>query len=82
LSSQCLCSDIIEETGKNAKGLKVGDRVSVDICMPCRTYYFCRRGDGLLCETFTQLGIHTDGAFAEYVKAPWKNCYPIPDKMK
>ena len=70
---------VIEETGKNAKGLKVGDRVSVDICLTCGTCYFCRRGDGLLCETFTQLGIHTDGAFAEYVKAPWKNCYPIPD---
>lgn len=72
---------IIEETGKNAKGLKIGDRVSVDICMPCGTCYFCRRGDGLLCETFTQLGIHTDGAFAEYVKAPWKNCYPIPAEV-
>lgn len=72
---------VIEETGANAKGLKVGDRVSVDICMPCGTCYFCRRGDGLLCETFTQLGIHTDGAFAEYVKAPWRNCYKIPDSV-
>jgi len=72
---------VIEEVGANAKGLKVGDRVSVDICMPCGTCYFCRRGDGLLCETFTQLGIHTDGAFAEYVKAPWRNCYKIPDSV-
>jgi L-iditol 2-dehydrogenase len=72
---------IIEETGKNVKDLKVGDRVSADICMPCGTCYFCRRGEGLLCQTFTQLGIHTDGAFAEYVKAPWKNCYPIPEEV-
>jgi len=72
---------VIEEVGKNAKGVKVGDRVSVDICMPCGTCYFCRRGDELLCETFTQLGIHTDGAFAEYVKAPWQNCYKIPDEV-
>lgn len=72
---------IIEEVGKNAKGVKVGDRVSVDICMPCGSCYFCRRDEGLLCQTFTQLGIHTDGAFAEYVKAPWKNCYPIPEDV-
>ena len=72
---------VIEEVGKNAKGVEIGDRVSVDICMPCGTCYFCRRGDELLCETFTQLGIHTDGAFAEYVKAPWQNCYKIPDSV-
>ncbi|MEA4852641.1 MAG: alcohol dehydrogenase catalytic domain-containing protein [Christensenella sp.] len=71
----------IAEVGKNAKGIKVGDRVAVDICLTCGTCYFCRRGDGLLCKTFTQLGIHTDGGFAEYVKAPWKNIYPIPDSM-
>ena len=53
----------IAEVGKNAKGLKVGDRVAVDICITCGTCYFCRHGDGLLCETFTQLGIHTDGGY-------------------
>ena len=71
----------IAEVGKNAKGLKVGDRVADHICITCGTCYFCRHGDGLLCETFTQLGIHTDGGFAEYVKAPWKNCYHLPDDM-
>ena len=71
----------VAKVGKNANGLKVGDRVAVDICLTCGTCYFCRRGDGLLCETFTQLGIHTDGGFAEYVKAPWKNCYKLPDSM-
>lgn len=71
----------ITKAGKNARNLKVGDRVAVDICLTCGTCYFCRRGDGLLCETFTQLGIHTDGGFAEYVKAPWKNCYKLPDEL-
>lgn len=72
---------VIDQTGKNVKGVKVGDRVAVDICLTCGTCYFCRHGDGLLCETFTQLGIHTDGGFAEYVKAPWQNCYKLPDEL-
>ena len=69
----------VEKLGANASGLKTGDRVAVDLCISCGVCYFCRKGDRLLCETFTQLGIHTDGGFAEYVKVPWKNCYIIPD---
>jgi threonine dehydrogenase-like Zn-dependent dehydrogenase len=72
---------IVEKIGKNAKGISVGDRVSADICMTCGTCYYCRHNQPLLCESFTQLGIHTDGAFAEYVKAPWKNCYQIPEEV-
>ncbi len=72
---------VAAKVGKNVRGVKEGDRVAVDICLTCGTCYFCRRDDGLLCETFTQLGIHTDGGFAEYVKAPGKNCYVIPDSV-
>lgn len=72
---------VVAKAGKHVTGVKEGDRVAVDICLTCGTCYFCRRDDGLLCETFTQLGIHTDGGFAEYVKAPGKNCYPIPDSV-
>jgi threonine dehydrogenase-like Zn-dependent dehydrogenase len=70
---------VVEEAGRNAKGIRVGDRVACDICLTCGTCYHCRRGEPLLCSSFSQIGIHTNGAFAEYVKAPWKNCYLIPD---
>lgn len=72
---------VIEKLGNNAKGLKPGDRVAADICIPCGTCYHCRIGEPLLCGDFTQIGIHTDGGFAEYVKVPWKNIYPVPDDV-
>ena len=72
---------VIEQAGKNAQGLKVGDRVACDICLYCGTCYHCRRGEYLLCSSFKQIGIHTNGAYAEYVKAPWQNCYIVPDEV-
>jgi threonine dehydrogenase-like Zn-dependent dehydrogenase len=75
---------VIAEVGANARGLAEGDRVAIDITLPCGTCYFCRRGDGLLCESFEQIGIHTKdmpGGFAEYVKAPWQNIYKVPDEV-
>jgi len=70
---------IVERAGKNAQGIQAGDRVACDICLTCGTCYYCRRGEPLLCSAFKQIGIHTNGAYAEYVKAPWKNCYIVPD---
>lgn len=71
----------IAKVGKNAQDLAVGDRVAADICITCGTCYHCRIGEPLLCSNFKQIGIHTDGGFAEYVKVPWKNIYKVPDEV-
>jgi len=75
-------SGVIAKVGKNnPRKLKEGDRVTADINMSCGTCYYCIRGDQLLCNDFTQLGIHTDGSFAEYVKAPAKLVHHLPDNL-
>lgn len=71
----------IAKVGKNAQNIQVGDRVTYDICITCGTCYHCRTGQPLLCSNFKQIGIHTDGGFAEYVKVPWKNIYKVPDDV-
>jgi len=38
-------------------------------------------GASLQCPNFTQLGIHTDGSYAEYVKAPANLVHVLPDKL-
>ncbi|HJW90190.1 MAG TPA: alcohol dehydrogenase catalytic domain-containing protein [Anaerolineales bacterium] len=74
-------SGVIEKVGKNARGLKAGDKVTADINMSCGTCFYCMKGDQLLCNDFTQLGIHTDGTFAEYVKAPWELVHVLPEGL-
>jgi len=75
-------SGVIAKVGKNnPRKLKEGERVTADINMSCGTCYYCIRGDQLLCNDFTQLGIHTNGTFAEYVKAPAKLVHHLPDNL-
>ena len=74
-------SGVIAKVGKYAGKLKEGDRVTADINMSCGSCFYCRRGEKLLCDNFTQLGIHTNGTFAEYVKAPAVNVHRLPDNM-
>jgi L-iditol 2-dehydrogenase len=74
-------SGVVEKVGNNAKGLNAGDKVTADINMACGTCFYCMKGNTLLCNEFTQLGIHTDGTYAEYVKAPWKQVHHLPESM-
>ena len=74
-------SGVIAQMGKNVQGLKEGDHVTADINMSCGICFYCIKGHKLLCNTFTQLGIHTDGTFAEYVKAPWVQVHKLPDNL-
>ncbi len=74
-------SGVIAKVGGNARNLKEGDRVTADINMSCGTCFYCRRGQKLMCAEFTQIGIHTDGSYAEYVKAPWEQVHLLPDAL-
>jgi threonine dehydrogenase-like Zn-dependent dehydrogenase len=74
-------SGVIAKVGKHAAKLKEGDRVTADINLSCGSCFYCRRGEKLLCDNFTQLGIHTNGTFAEYVKAPAVNVHRLPDNL-
>jgi len=74
-------SGVVAKVGKNVKGVNEGDRVTCDINMSCGKCFYCIKGEKLLCDNFTQLGIHTDGTFAEFVKAPASLLHKLPDNM-
>ena len=74
-------SGTVARLGRMVTGLKEGDRVTADINMSCGTCFYCRKGQKLMCPDFRQLGIHMDGTFTEYVKAPYENVHKLPDSL-
>ena len=74
-------SGVIAQVGSKARHLKEGDRVTADINMSCGVCFYCKKGQKLMCPQFTQLGIHTNGTYAEFVKAPWQQVHRLPDSL-
>ena len=69
--------DVIE-VGERVTKFKVGDRVAADTHIPCGTCFQCRTGNQHICEKMAILGVHTDGAFAEYLALPESCAWKIP----
>jgi len=71
----------IVECGKNVKHFSVDDRVTVDpnrVCHKCR---YCQSGNEHLCENLSSMGVHIDGADAEYCVMTATNVYKIADTI-
>ncbi len=71
----------IEAVGSEVKHLEVGQRVSGEghiVCGYCRN---CRAGKRHLCQRDKGVGVHRQGAFAEYLSLPAVNVFPLPDDI-
>ena len=77
-------SGVIIEIGTDVPdvaGLEAGTRVTVDPNIYCGSCYFCRTNRSNHCLNWNALGVTRNGGFAEYVAAPYRNVYRIPDNM-
>ncbi len=77
---------IVEEVGAAVQGFRAGDRVTFDSTVSCGKCAFCQQGQVNLCDQREVIGVSTPdfrrmGAFAEYVTAPARIAYPLPDNM-
>ena len=68
---------VIEEIGAGVSHYKVGDRVSGEGHLTCGYCRNCRAGKRHLCHKTIGIGIHRNGAFAEYLVIPESNVWPI-----
>ena len=72
---------VVTEVGKEAKGVRVGERVAVDPNLYCGECDFCRAQQNNQCLNLQAVGVTRDGAFAEYVSVPARACYRLPDAL-
>ena len=68
---------IIEEIGPGVTHYEPGQRVSGESHITCGNCRNCRAGKRHLCQKTNGIGIHKDGAFAEYLIIPESNIWPI-----
>lgn len=75
-------SGTIEILGKiNKKGLAIGDRVVAQPFYSCGVCELCVSGRDNACPSLRIFGVHIDGSFAEYVKAPMRRIHVIDDGL-
>lgn len=74
-------SGVVEETGKNVQDFSKGDRVITEIVRYCGGCQHCRTGNYQICANAVYMGFDIDGAFAEYICAPMKNVFKVPDNV-
>lgn len=70
---------LVAGVGANVAHLAIGDKVAVAPLMPCFHCEWCQAGKFSLCDTYDFMGSRSDGAFAEYLKAPARNVLKVPE---
>ncbi|MDQ1732789.1 MAG: threonine 3-dehydrogenase [Pseudonocardiales bacterium] len=65
----------VVEVGADVRDVRVGDRVSGEGHIVCGTCRNCRAGRRQMCIRTSSVGVHRDGAFAEYIVLPESNVW-------
>ena len=73
---------IIEKVGNHVTDLKEGEKVVVYNSIFDGTCDMCINGYEMLCRNAGILGVITNGGFADYISAPEKNVFKIPDNVQ
>jgi len=74
-------SGIVAEVGVNVTTLRIGDRVTAEPVRYCGKCNACLKGRYTVCENRNIMGMHIDGSIAEFVVAPEKNVFQIPERV-
>ena len=62
----------------NVASVKEGDLIAGESHIPCGKCILCKTGKKDICQNLKNLGVHTGGAFTEYIKIPEICAYKLP----
>jgi propanol-preferring alcohol dehydrogenase len=71
----------VEKVGAQVANLAAGDRVCVHYLVTCGRCDFCKRGQEQFCRHVQMIGRDRDGGYAEFIKVPGANAFPLPDEI-
>ncbi|MBI5488835.1 MAG: zinc-binding dehydrogenase [Deltaproteobacteria bacterium] len=74
-------SGTVEALGPDVKSFAAGDRVLLPAVLSCGTCFFCRTGRENICQSMVMFGNNIDGAYAEFVLAPAKDAFRMPEEV-
>ena len=72
---------VVEATGRNAKQLRVGQRVCLHYMVTCGACAWCAKQNEQFCETGTMIGKSRDGGYAEFIVMPARSVFQLPDEI-
>ena len=72
---------VVVEVGAESGNVQTGDEVCLYPATGCGRCEFCLTGRDFMCIRVRVLGERLEGTYAEYVKLPAENCFPIPAGM-
>ncbi len=71
----------VVEVAPGTRAVQVGDIVGGEGHIVCERCRHCRAGNKHLCASTEGIGVHRDGAFAEYIAMPTQNLWRHPDDI-
>jgi len=74
-------SGTVAALGEGVKGFKDGDRILLPAVLTCGNCPACRTGRENICANMVMFGNNVDGAYAEYVLAPAKDTFHLPEEI-
>ena len=72
---------VVETVGAEVTNVAPGERVCVHYLVHCGRCEFCLRGTEQFCTSGQMIGKHRDGGYAEFIKVPNKNVFPLPHEI-
>jgi len=68
---------VVERVGSEVSAVRPSDFVSAEMHVACGHCLQCRVGQQHICQNLQIIGIDRDGCFAQYVKIPESNIWPL-----